>query len=287
MARPTTVVSHDMRLPALLCLVMFAFAANSLLTRAGVAEGTDPLSFALIRVMTGAATLAMIAWASRGLPPLTGRDRALASLALTVYLFGFSLAYLTLDAGVGALILFAVVQIGLFAGALMTGEVIGPRRWLGMGLALAALTWLLWPGSAAQISLTGALWMGLGGLGWALYTWLGRSEAWALGGTAGNFLWASLAVFLLWIPFGGPVTWLGTTYAAASGIVASGLGYALWFHVLPQIKATTAGIAQLTVPVIALILGAVLLREPIGFETALACGLVLAGVALATMKTRA
>ncbi|MGB3554027.1 MAG: EamA family transporter, partial [Jannaschia sp.] len=114
-----------MRLTALAALAMCFLATNSLLTRAGVLDGTDPLAFAAIRVGAGALVLSLLA-ARRGIT-LRGGRRWGAALALAVYLVGFSLAYRSLDAGLGALILFATVQIGLFAIGLARGEGTGPR----------------------------------------------------------------------------------------------------------------------------------------------------------------
>ena len=44
-----------MQLALLTALALCFLAANSLLTRAGVLDGTDPLAFAAIRVAAGAA----------------------------------------------------------------------------------------------------------------------------------------------------------------------------------------------------------------------------------------
>lgn len=279
-----------MRLALLIALTMLAFAANSLLTRAGVAAGTDPMRFALIRVLSGAVVLSALAWRARGTVPLRPDQGAvyliLSVLGLAVYLIGFSAAYLTLDAGVGALVLFATVQAGLFGGALVTGAAVGARRWMGMGIALVALGWLLWPGVGGNIPLGGALAMVAAGLGWALYTWQGRGARWALGASAANFVWAGLVLLLVTVPMGGEVTATGVVWAVLSGAVASGLGYALWFHVLPSLSAPVAGLVQLSVPVIALLAGAVLLEEALTGPILLACAAVLGGIALGLLPAQ-
>jgi drug/metabolite transporter (DMT)-like permease len=276
-----------MRLFLLTCLTMLFFASNSLLTRAGVADGMDPLTFAAIRVGAGAVFLGALALWQKGQVPLRGRARMLSVIALSVYLFGFSLSYLTLDAGLGALILFATVQLCLFGAAITFGEAISTRRWLGMGLALGGLGLLLLPGGGTKVDGLGAAWMALGGAGWALYTYMGKSSSWALGNSAGNFL-LSTGVLLLAAPFwwGGAITPMGLACAVASGAIASGLGYALWFVVLPQMATTTAGVAQLCVPVIAVIGGAFLLAEPVTLPIMGACAVVLGGIALATIPPR-
>ncbi len=262
---------------------MCFLATNSLLTRAGVLDGTDPLAFAAIRVGAGALVLSLLA-ARRGIT-LRGGRRWGAALALAVYLVGFSLAYRSLDAGLGALILFATVQIGLFAIGLVRGEGTGPRPLGGMALALGGLTWLLWPGGTVEVAALDAALMVVAGLAWAAYSLAGRFETRPLAGSAGNFLLAA-GMFALATPFwiGAPVTTFGALMAVLSGGVASGLGYAMLFRVLPAMGSATAGLAQLAVPVIAILAGAILLGEVPGPQTLAAAGLVLAGIALATLR---
>lgn len=274
-----------MRLFLLAALALCFLAANSLLTRAGVVDGTDPLTFAAIRVGAGAIVLSLLA-AKRGIT-LTGGRRWGAALALAVYLLGFSLAYRTLDAGLGALILFALVQIGLFGIGLARGEGTGPQQLGGMALALGGLAWLLWPSGELQIDPVDAALMATAGLAWAFYSLAGKFEPRPLAGSAGNFLLAA-GMFALATPLwmGAPITPFGTLMAILSGGIASGIGYAMLFRVLPAMGSATAGIAQLSVPVIAMLAGAVLLAE-VPSQRALAAGaLVLAGIALATIKRR-
>ncbi|TFL17618.1 DMT family transporter [Jannaschia formosa] len=272
-----------MPLPLLAALAFCFLAANSLLTRAGVLDGTDPLAFAAIRVGAGAVVLSLLA-ARRGIT-LGGARRWGAALALAVYLLGFSLAYRTLDAGLGALILFAMVQIGLFAIGLARGEGTSPRALAGMALALCGLAWLLWPEEGASADPVDAGLMAVAGLAWAGYSLAGRFEPRPLAGSAGNFLLAA-GMFALAAPLwlGAPVTAFGALMAVLSGAVASGLGYAMLFRVLPAMGSATAGLAQLSVPVIAMIAGAALLGELPSAQTISAAALVLAGIAVATLR---
>lgn len=287
-----------MRLILLICLTMLAFAANSLLTRAGVVAGADPMQFAVLRVVAGAVTLC-------GLVALRGRNsgggfqlfvaqRVFGALALVVYLIGFSLAFRVLDAGLGALILFGVVQMGLFGYALARRHPVSIFRWIGMGLAMVGLAWLVWPVPAAagetivRVDLWGAVLMAVAGLAWVAYTVNGQGVHDPLGASAGNFAWAAVGILpvLVLVP-SGALPLIGALSAIASGAIASGLGYALWFKVLPQIQTTTAGIAQLSVPVIALVLGAVLLSEVPDVRAMLAASVVIAGIGVAMIPSRA
>ena len=282
-----------MRLALLISLIMVAFAANSVLTRAGVSDGADPMAFALVRVWAGALTLTVLAlWRAKDLRAAHAdlKGRTLGALALGVYLVGFSVSSQWLEAGIGALILFGTVQVTLFSAALITGERTTARKWIGMVLAMSGLVWLLWPqgeGPPGVTSVLGPVFMGLGGLGWGAYTWLGRQAGPPLPVTAANFTWVALVFAALWL--GGLTDEMSTSQLAlaiASGAIASGLGYALWFAVLPQISATTAGVSQLSVPVIAVLGGAVFLGEVITAQVLLACTVVLGGIAFATVQPR-
>ncbi|WP_299814477.1 DMT family transporter [uncultured Jannaschia sp.] len=272
-----------MRLALLTALALCFLAANSLLTRTGVLDGTDPMAFAAIRVAAGAIVLALLS-AGRGVT-LGGGRRWGAAAALVIYLLGFSLAYRTLDAGLGALILFATVQMGLFGLSLLRGERTGPVRLAGMAVSLGGLIWLLLPGGGVRADPVDAALMIVAGLGWAAYSFAGKFEPRPLAGSAGNFVVAT-AFFALLLPlwWGTSVTAFGAIMAVLSGAIASGIGYAMLFRVLPQMDVATAGVAQLAVPVIATVAGAALLGEIPDVRALAAGGLVLAGIALATLR---
>lgn len=274
------------RLALLTALTMLAFAANSILNRLAVgAELIDPMGFALVRVVSGALMLVVLAVAQHRALPMLARGRSVGALSLSLYLIGFSIAYVHLDAGIGALILFGLVQITMFAGAVIGAERVTPLRWTGAGVAFAGLAWLLWPAGAVQVPWIGAGAMALAGVGWGLYSLAGRKSADPLSATAANFLWAVpiCAVVPMLLPAqidGVPMTGAGIALAVLSGAVTSGLGYALWYHVLPRLQAAVAGLVQLSVPVIAVLGGAVLLAEPASLRILGAGAVVLGGIAL-------
>ena len=274
-----------MRLALLTALTMLAFAANSILNRMALAEGDiDALGFALIRVVSGAMMLVALALIQRRGLPMFRSGRVVGALSLSLYLLGFSIAYLRLDAGLGALILFGCVQITMFAGALLGGESVPPARWVGAGVALAGLGWLVWPTGELAVPLAGTLFMALAGMGWGLYSLVGRRAGDPLAATAANFLWAAPVCLL--VPLVLPMqmepvaaTPMGIALAGLSGAVTSGLGYALWYSLLPQLKATVAGLVQLSAPVIALLGGVALLGEGVTARLLLAAAIVLGGIA--------
>lgn len=272
------------RVLALLLLAMCAFAANSILTRVGVARfGMDPMDFAALRTGAGAVMLGALVWGrSTAAPVLLSRRRAAGAAALTLYMVTFSWAYQSLDAGIGALILFGVLQVAIFGWTFARGGQIAPRALIGAGIALVGLAALLWPSAALVLPLGGAAAMVLAGLAWAAYTLLGRAEADALGATAGNFILAAPLV-LLALPLrdAGLFSAGGVGAAIVAGALTSGLGYALFYKIMPHLPATLAGIAQLSVPVIAVAAGWLLLDEVITLRMIMAGAMVLGGIGLA------
>lgn len=233
-----------------------------------------------------------------------GASRA-GTAALLLYMFAFSAAYVRIGAALGALLLFATVQATMLSVALARGDRIGARTWLGLACAIGGLTWLVWPGLGAPDPLGGAL-MALAGVGWGAYSLLGRRAADALGTTTGNFVAAAgaalvavAAVLLLSHLAPGmlpstvqpsSVTGLpalvhasprGAALAVASGALASGLGYALWYRAMPRLSASRAAVVQLLVPVVAALAAVPLLGESISPRLLLSGVLVLSGVALA------
>jgi drug/metabolite transporter (DMT)-like permease len=79
----------------------------------------------------------------------------------------------------------------------------------------------------------------------------------------------------------------GMGYALASGALASGVGYAIWYTAAPRLTSTVAATVQLSVPVLAAAGGALILGEPVTLRLALSSAAILGGIALvATAKRR-
>ncbi|MGB3627536.1 MAG: DMT family transporter [Henriciella sp.] len=268
-------------------LAMTAFAANSILARLAMATGeAGPWSFTLIRIVSGALVLALIVSPRRAMTS----GSWLSAAALFAYAAAFSLAYLSLAAGTGALILFALVQITMLGWSLVSGETLAPARWVGLLLALSGLVWLLLPGLEAP-PLTGAVLMAGAGIAWGIYSLRGRGHASPTAQTAGNFLRAGAVAIgaafpALYLTSEAMPSAHGFAYAVVSGAITSGLGYAIWYFALRSLTASLAGIAQLTVPAIAAAGGVVFLSEPVTLRFLGATALILGGVALASMARR-
>ncbi len=263
---------------------MIAFAANSVLGRLGLI-GTDigAGSFALIRLISGAAVLLLICTLQR--KHVTGTWAG--GVALLAYAAFFSYAYTALSAGMGAIILFALVQLTMLGWGLFQGERLSTLQWAGFVVAIAALIWLVSPSIEAP-SLVATAAMAIAGMGWGAYSLLGRGVSDPTAATAGNFLRASalglpiLALAISFAPERLPPT-DGIVIAVVSGAVTSGLGYVIWYSVVKQLSASRAGIAQLSVPAIAAIGGVLFLSEPITLRFALSTLAILGGVGLAVL----
>lgn len=270
-----------MKAALLTCLAMIAFAANSLLCRLALGqEAIDPASFTSVRVVSGA--LVLLAFVAFGRRPLfkSGADWRSAAM-LIAYMIFFSFAYVTLGAATGALILFGAVQLTMLVAALRGGERLPLLSWAGLALAVFGLVYLVAPGVSAPDPL-GATLMAGAGAAWGLYSLLGRKATDPLGATAANFLASAPVALIVSLVFrdGAHLTPNGVALAAASGAIASGCGYVIWYAALTRLSATRAAIVQLSVPVIAAAGAIVLLSEPPTLRLALASAATLGGIAI-------
>jgi len=264
-------------------VAMLAFAANSLLCRLAIGHHLiDAASFTAIRVLAGAATLtAILAWRGRLIAARTSDWRPAA--ALFTYMVFFSFAYLSLSAGTGALILFGAVQLTMFAVALRSGERFAPIAWIGLAIAVAGLIYLVSPGLSAPDAL-GALLMAVAGIAWGIYSLLGRSARDPLEATAWAFLYALIPTLVVSIAAdftsGAVLTPNGIALAIASGAVASGCGYVVWYAALRGLTAARAATVQLSVPAIAALGGVLIIGEDLTTRLILASLATLGGIAI-------
>jgi drug/metabolite transporter (DMT)-like permease len=266
---------------------LVAFAANSWLCRAALRGGSiDPVAFTTLRVASGALLLWPLArWLEPG-----GGGSWRSGAALFAYAIAFSLAYVVLDTGTGALILFGAVQVTMIGAGMLHGERPAIRQWVGLAAALGGLVWLVSPGLSAPHP-AGALSMAAAGAAWGAYSLRGRGQSRPIAETAGNFLRATpLALAASAVASLGSGSWrpgaTGVLLAIASGTLTSGLGYAVWYAAVRGLSSTTAAIVQLAVPLLAAVGGVALLGERASLRLALASVPILGGVALALRGRR-
>ena len=278
-----------MNVVILTAFTLVAFAANSLLCRLALGGHLiDPMSFTTLRLVSGA--LALI--------PLTLRfgefkmpKKLMGSwgsgCALFTYAAAFSLAYVTLTTGMGALILFGSVQVTMIGAALKSGEKLGPAQWFGLASAISGLTYLVIPGISAPDPL-GAVLMCIAGIAWGVYSIRGKGVSAPGAMTAGNFTRSvPMAIIASAVAFSSVhLRSFGILLALVSGIVTSGLGYVLWYKALGSLTTTQASVVQLLVPVMAAFGGVAFLAEQISVRLIAASALILGGVALTVIKRK-
>lgn len=275
------------RIVALTSLAMIAFACNSLLCRIALKDtGIDAATFTTVRLISGALTLGVIVRMRHGLQ--AGDGNWPSAVALFVYAAAFSFAYLSLPASTGALLLFGAVQATMIGYGLWAGERLQKLQLVGLLLALGGLAGLLSPGLSAP-PLSGALLMLSAGVAWGIYSLRGRGAGDPTKVTAGNFLRAAPLAAALSLAALADATLdaAGLTCAVASGALASGVGYVVWYAALPALKATSAATVQLSVPVIAAMGGVVFLGESLTPRLVSAAAAILGGIALVVLQKRA
>lgn len=281
----------DARLLLLIALAMLAFASNSVLGRLALgSEAIDPGSYTLIRLASGALMLWMIVRCNRRSSSEAAESRPrqwLSGVMLVVYALCFSFAYVSLHTGTGALILFGMVQLTMVGWGVAKGERPSPVQWVGSALAIAGLCYLVSPGVTAP-PLKGAVLMALSGVAWGVYSLRGKGVSSPIQASAENFLWALPLAVLVWLltMSGWHASLNGVLLAVESGALASGLGYVLWYRILPAITATTAATVQLSVPVIASVLGVLLVSEPVTMRLVVSSFTILGGIGLVIAARR-
>ncbi|MGR4989217.1 DMT family transporter [Vibrio rotiferianus] len=268
----------------LTAIAMLAFAANSLFCRMALAEGLiDAGSFTLIRLLSGTITLVFILlirgnW--RNQRPTT-KFSIFAGLALFGYAALFSFAYINLATGTGALLLFGAVQLTLLAIYWGQGQQFKQLELIGIVISLFGFAWLMLP-SATRPDTWSAVLMVVSGFCWAGFTALGKQAPTPSSGITWGFISASVVALLLspLLLGSASLTNKGIMLAIASGTVASGLGYILWYQVMKKLSLLQAAVSQLSVPVIALLLGTTFLEEELTLHSLITGAIVLGGITL-------
>lgn len=284
---------------------LIAFAANSLLCRMALADGAiDAWNFTAIRLLSGAACLSLImllqahflkrtrlkqsSLKQTALQQTGNVDKTilkeqgdwLSAISLVIYAICFSVAYQALDTGTGALILFSAVQLTMIGWGIYNKERLNGVQWLALLIALIGFIYLMLP-SAAMPSLSGALIMAISGIAWGIYSIRGKTCVSPLRTTGFNFLRSLVAVpilALIGMSYLNDISITGVILAVASGAIASGIGYSIWYVAMPLLKTTQSAVVQLCVPVLAALMGVVFLSEQLTLEFIIASSVILGAV---------
>jgi drug/metabolite transporter (DMT)-like permease len=271
-----------LRTQAVTVAAMTAFAANSILCRLALGPpDIDAVSFTAARLVSGAVTLLFLSRLAGRTAQEKSRGDWISGGALFVYAIMFSLAYRRLEVGAGALILFALVQVTMVGWGLVRGERPRPIQWIGLAAAFGGLVYLVSPGLAAP-PVSGSIMMAAAGAAWGVYSIRGRAAVDPVAATTGNFVRSVPMVMIVAVPFYSVVdlSARGLWLAIASGSLASGLGYVIWYYALGGLSSTRAASVQLSVPVIAAAGGLVFLGESFSLQLSISAVLILGGIGL-------
>ena len=270
---------------SLVLLTMLAFSGNAILTRAALYSfNMDPELVLLLRVSSGAITLLLISYMGKYSLKILSLLHFKTAAALSLYLIGFSYAFTNLETGIGVLIQFGVVQLVMFASSFLSDQKVPKNKTIGAIIAFTGLIYLLWPSGDFTLNFESSVLMAIAGMAWGIYSVLGKKAESAIAATTASFLISTpiCLIFVLLLPNNPDLSWSnkGALLAIASGSITSGIGYALWYYVLPKIPSTNAAVSQLSVPLIAAAGGMIFMQELITLKFVISCVLVLGGIAL-------
>ncbi|MDL0431157.1 DMT family transporter [Marinobacter sp. TBZ242] len=270
-----------MRTLLLTTIAMIAFAGNSLLCRAALRDtDIDAATFTSVRLVSGALMLWLLVSLRGNRAPMKQGSWG-SALALFAYAAAFSYAYGGLSAAMGALLLFGAVQATMISIGIVRGDRPHPWQWAGFVVAFSGLVGLLLPGLTAPPLFSSLLMIGAG-IAWGVYSLRAKGAGEPTAVTAGNFIRAvpmTLVLSLVMVATAN-IDGAGMGYAVASGAIASGMGYAVWYMALPLLQATSAATVQLSVPVIAAVGGVLLLSEALTLRLVVAGIAILGGIAI-------
>ena len=282
-------IALDFRFIILVFISLLFLSANSILCRMAIStQNIDAFSFTILRIFSGTILLLIIYFYKNRTLNFDMKKNWLSSFMLFLYAICFSYSYVNMFAGIGTLILFAVVQLSMILIAIFYKESFSINKILGITLAFAGLVYLLYPKEDFSISFFHAFLMIISGIAWAIYTVIGKSSTNALLNTTDNFFKASIFVVLFTIFFidSLKLDFYTSILAISSGAITSALGYLIWYEIVPKMQILTASILQLIVPVLAIFLSVIILDEVLGFELLISTFAILFGIFIALFRKK-
>jgi drug/metabolite transporter (DMT)-like permease len=268
----------------LIALSLLFLASNSIFCKLALVNNyIDAYSFTILRLLFGAITLVLIYFYKTKKIYFSKKINWLSSFMLFSYAICFSYSFMNIDAGMGTLLLFTVVQIVMVLFSLFQKEKITVQKFFGVILALFGLAYLLYPKDSFEISLFHAFLMIIAGVSWAIYTILGKKSSDSLYNTMDNFVKSLIFIvifYILFLPENMFITNKGLLLAFISGSITSAIGYVLWYEVLPKMQFITAGIIQLFVPIISIVISIIFLNESLTMTLFLSATMIFIGIIL-------
>ena len=268
----------------LIALSLLFLASNSIFCKLALVNNyIDAYSFTILRLLFGAITLVLIYFYKTKKIYFSKKINWLSSFMLFSYAICFSYSFINIDAGMGTLLLFTVVQIVMVLFSLFQKEKITVQKFFGVILALFGLAYLLYPKDSFEISLFHAFLMIIAGISWAIYTILGKKSSDSLYNTMDNFVKSLIFIvifYILFLPENMFITNKGLFLAFVSGSITSAIGYVLWYEVIPKMQFITAGIIQLFAPIISIVISIIFLNESLSMTLFLSATMIFIGIIL-------
>ena len=275
---------ETLKLLTFIVLALIFLALNSILCKAALVNNyIDAYTFTFLRLLSASITLVAIYLYKNKRFSISLKSNWITSFMLFLYAICFSFSFLSIDAGLGTLLLFGVVQIIMALSAIFLKEKVNLQKILGIAVALGGLIFLLYPKHDFEISYFHAFLMALAGTSWAVYTIMGKKSIDALSNTMDNFIKATLFITLTYFLFLNEdmfFTTNGIFLAFISGSITSAIGYVIWYEVLPKMQILTAGVIQLFVPVISIFFSVVLLGELFTLDLFLSTIIISLGIVI-------
>jgi len=270
------------RLLNLICISLFFLGLNSIFCKLALSSNfIDAFTFTFFRLLFGAITLILIYFYKTKKIVISIKSNWLSSFTLFLYAISFSYAFLNMDAGLGTLILFAVVQVVMVIFSLFFKEKLSVLKIIGIIIALLGLVNLLYPQEGFEVSLFHALLMIIAGISWAIYSVLGKNNLSPLFNTMDNFTKSLIFIgifYIIFLPENSFYTKEGLFLAFISGSLTSAIGYVLWYEILPKLQYVTAGVIQLFVPIISILIGIIFLNESLTITLLLSTLTIFTGI---------
>jgi drug/metabolite transporter (DMT)-like permease len=274
----------NMKFVFLILISLFFLGLNSIFCKLALSNNyIDAFSFTFFRLFFGAITLLLIYFYKSKKISILPKSNWLSSFMLFLYAICFSYSFLDINAGFGTLLLFAVVQMVMVAFSLFFKEKINLQKIIGIFLALFGLIYLLYPKESFEVSLFHAFLMIIAGIAWAVYTILGKKSSDSLYNTMDNFIKSLVFVgifYILYLPENSFISQNGLLLAFISGSLTSAIGYVLWYEILPKLQYITAGVIQLFVPIISIIISIIFLNESLSTTLFLSTIIIFTGIIL-------
>ncbi len=287
------ILSFDLKLIGLIFIVLLFFASNSILARMAIfTQNIDAFSFTFLRIISAMVILLFIYFYKNKKIKIDFRNNYISGFMFFLYAICFSYSYINMAAGIGTLILFAVVQLTMIILALFLNEKLTLKKFIGITIAFGGLVYLLYPKDDFTISYFHAFLMFLSAIGWAIFSILGKKSNNTTLNATDSFVKAFIftiffAIFYLYF-FENSLKIDFPTFimAITSGSITTAFGVFIWYSILPKMQIMTASIIQLIVPIIAIILSIVFLNETFTFELFISTIIILLGIFIALYKKR-